>query len=767
VGLFINTIPVRIHCDAAIKVHELWKRVQESMLDSEPYHYTQLADVKGQSTQGYELIDHIIVFENYPTIAELSGTIKEKTTTDDYFKVTRVDLDDPSSYDLNLIVIPNKNLVFKFKYNQNNYADETILGVKDHLLKLIDGVIESPDEKISKLSLLYDDERDRLVAGFNETDRIFPSEQTVTALFEEVVDHQPDRVALVYEDQVLTYDMLNRKANQVAHYLASEGAGREQIIGLMLDRGVVTIISILGVLKSGAAYLPIDPDYPADRMQFMLEDSACDILLTDSLHMFDAPFFNGRLIVYDIELLNPAKAEENPLPACCADDLMYVMYTSGSTGKPKGVMTTHRNAVRLVRNTNYIDLDVDSKILLAGAFSFDATTFEIWGMLLNGGELHVLAHEKLMDPWELQDCICRNQITIMFFTTSWFNQLVDTSPTIFSGLKCIIFGGEKTSTAHVNCLKKSFPEMTIMNAYGPTENTAFSLYHPISTLYKGDIPIGKPISNTRVYLLDQWLNVCPVGVMGELYVAGVGVGRGYLNQPELTAARFMDDPFRKGERMYRTGDFGRWLESGAIEFAGRQDDQVKIRGYRIELSEIEEVLQRHDQVQAAVVLVREEGASKKLCAYIQFVEEMSSLDGMALREYLSLFLPDYMIPSLFYRVASMPLTVNGKLDRKALLSLDGNALEESTGTYVAPSDELEMELVGIWEDLLNIKPIGVHDNFFELGGHSLKAIQLINQVHHNYKIRLKIEAVFLSPTIKELKSEIQSIRWVMQSQAVD
>ncbi|MGG4268256.1 amino acid adenylation domain-containing protein, partial [Peribacillus simplex] len=472
----------------------------------------------------------------------------------------------------------------------------------------------------------------------------------------------------------------------------------------------------------------------------MLQDSGCPILLYHG----DRPevAYTGELVdVNDprIEQEATTNLPTRPQP----EDLAYVIYTSGSTGTPKGVMVEHRSVIRLVKEPNYVSFKPGDRILQTGAMVFDASTFEVWGALLNGLELVLLPEEELLDPVQLKNAIESFGITTMWLTAPWFNQLVQDSVDLFSGLNVLLVGGEALSVPHIEKVRQTHPNLLVVNGYGPTENTTFTTCHPITQTYMQNIPIGKPINGTQVLILNTEGHVQPIGVPGELCVAGTGLARGYLNRETLTEEKFVAHPFVSGERMYKTGDLARWLPDGTVEYLGRMDNQVKIRGYRMELGEIMHHLTALPEVEEALVRVHREASGETvLCAYYVENEETT---GKGLREALGAHLPEYMIPTYFVKLPKFPLTANGKVDQAALPSPSEAAY---VGTrYVAPTTETEQTLAEIWLTLLN-REVGIEESFFEVGGHSLRATQLVSQIYKAFGVEVPLRYVFQQPTIK-------------------
>ncbi|MFN6011462.1 MAG: amino acid adenylation domain-containing protein, partial [Microcystis sp.] len=664
-------------------------------------------------------------------------------------------------------------------YSTDLFAAPTINQMGQHFQNLLTAIAANPNMGIFELSMLSDEERYQLLSLWNETHTDYPSDKCIHQLFEEQVKRTPDGVAVVCSEQKLTYNELNCRANQLAHYLQKLGVKPDELVGICLERSLDMIVGLLAILKVGGAYVPIDPDYPQERISFMLQDTQVKILLTcESLQNF---LPNHQAIVVcldkDWQQINQASLE-NLNSTVSADNLAYVIYTSGSTGIPKGVIVTHQAVNRLVLNTNYIQFTPDDRVVQASNIAFDAATFEIWGALLNGAKIIIIAKSVLLSPQELALSLKENQISVLFLTTALFNQLANLVPQAFSSLRCLLFGGEAVEPKWVQeVLEKGAPQR-LLHVYGPTENTTFSSWYLVENVASTatTIPIGKAIANTQIYLLDKNLQPVPIGVVGELHIGGMGLAKGYLNRPELTQEKFIPNPFEKDEvipptplnkggnepsKLYKTGDLCRYLPDGKIEYLGRIDNQVKIRGFRIELGEIETVLSQHNAVKTAVVIAQEDETNqKRLVAYIipkieiiSTPKEQNSLNVTELRQFLKAKLPEYMIPSAFVILESLPLTPNGKTDYRALPAPEFQSQEQ----YIAPRNPIEEILSSIWAKVLKVAQVGIHDNFFELGGHSLLATQLISRIREAFQVEMPLRELFVAPTIAELAQGIKRI----------
>ena len=622
------------------------------------------------------------------------------------------------------------------------------------LEQLVEALAQAPETPVCRLPVLSSAERERMLVEWNATEAPYPAEQCIHELFEAQVRKNPDAIALVHEVAHLTYGQLNAQANRLAHYLRELGVGPDTLVALCFERSLEMVVGVLAVLKAGGAYVPLDPAYPAERLSFMLADSAPVVVLTHGAvqasvrDLLQAP----AVPVVDLQA-NAARwedaSEENPdrgdlTPA----HLAYVIYTSGSTGQPKGVMIEHHGVVNLVSAIGAsFDVDRSSRVLQFFSVSFDPFAKELAMALVHGASLHVLSPRTPHALESLVDMMSETQITHASIPPGVLAKL---EPQALSALRVLIAGGDVITASLVQRWGKG---RRFFNVYGPTESTVFVSQYECSVQEDENPPIGRPIANTRIYILDAQLDPVPVGVAGELYIGGAGVARGYLNRPELTAERFIPSPFVAGDRLYKTGDLGRYLSDGTIEFLGRNDFQVKIRGFRIELGEIEARLGQHSGIREAVVLAREDvPGEKRLVAYYTLVDGAEvSVD--ALRTHVLEALPEYMVPAAYVRLASLPLTPNGKLDRKALPAPDGEAYV--VREYEAPIGAVETALAQIWCEVLRIERVGRHDNFFTLGGHSLLAMRMLSRVRQVLEIEASLSGLFAHPVLREFAREVE------------
>jgi amino acid adenylation domain-containing protein/non-ribosomal peptide synthase protein (TIGR01720 family) len=638
------------------------------------------------------------------------------------------------------------------EYSTDLFEEASIRRMAEHLRMLLISAVENADRPLRTLPLLGEQERRRLVVEWNATRTDYPRNACIHQLFEEQVARTPEAIAVEFQEQRFTYAELNARANQLAYYLRSRGVGPESLVALLWERDAELIVVLLGILKAGGAYVPLDAAYPAERLGLMLADTQAGVLLTRRSLASRLPQHGARAVLLEESWREIAGYPiDNPVNRTVPDNLAYVMYTSGSTGRPKGVSITHRGVVRLVKETDYAALGPDGVFLQFAPISFDASTFEVWGCLLNGGRL-VVFPPGTPSLEELGAVLIEKGVNTLWLTSALFQQMVERNLPALRGVRQLLAGGDVLPVAQVRKVLEELPQTQLINGYGPTESTTFTCCNPLRAqeAIGSSVPIGRPIANTRVYVLDGAMQPVPVGVPGELYIGGDGLARGYLNQPDMTAERFVPHPFceEPGARLYRSGDLVRYLSDGRIEFLGRLDNQVKVRGFRIELGEIEAVLGTHPAVRENAVVAREEApGDKRLVAYV-VQQEGVQLELTGLRAFLKERLPDYMVPSAFVILARLPVTPNGKLDRRALPAPAEGRLQRGDA-YLAPATPTERLLANIWAEVLGIDRVSRNDNFFELGGDSILGIQIAARARQA-GLAITPSHVFEHQTISEL-----------------
>ncbi|NOT55709.1 MAG: amino acid adenylation domain-containing protein [Deltaproteobacteria bacterium] len=747
VGFFANTLALRTNLGGDPTFRELLARVRETCLGA--YTHQDLPFEKLVE----ELNPERPLGQN--PLFQISFAWQEATTGADLASVTVA-----SPFDLTFFMRDRSDGTVQAtaRYRPDLFEPGTIARFVNHYCTLIEGMAADPDCRLSALPLLNETDTHQLLIEYNATATHYPREHSIHHLFEDQVDATPDALALVAEGTALTYRELDLRANRLAHYLHTLGIGPERIVGVWMERSVDAIIAMLGILKAGGAYAPFDLSAPPERVAVMVSDAKVEILLTHERLRTRLPEPGLRTLCLDMEV-NDIERQPNTRLGVSVDGegLAYVMYTSGSTGAPKGIAVTHRGVVRLVKNTNYAHFGPDEILLQLAALSFDAATLEIWGALLNGARLAV-APPGVLSLEELGTTLTRYGVTTLWLTAGLFHHIVDHRLDILGSLRQLLVGGDVLSPLHVQRVLAALPSCRLINGYGPTEGTTFTCCHTTTsvTAQRRTVPIGRPIANTRVYILDRSLRPVPIGVPGELWIAGDGLARGYLNRPALTEERFLTQRFSETllERLYRSGDRVRWLDSGELEFLGRLDNQVKVRGFRVELGEIESTLGRHPHVREVVVMARPaRDGDKHLVAY---VVANGAIDAHDLRTFLGRTLPDYMMPTAFVALDRLPLTANGKVDRHALPEP-----EAPTGiltSCVEPRDELEQQLVTIWRDVLAVDSIGTSDNFFALGGHSLLALRMFVKMEEQLHVTLPLATLFQAPTVAGLAAFIREGR---------
>ncbi len=791
VGLFINTLPVRVNVDANTALLPWLEQLQAQLVEMRQYEYSPLVEIQGWSEvpRGLPLFESIVVFENYP----VDRVLRESKVNIEIQNVTAFDR---TNYPLTAIAIPGSELEFKISYDRNRFDCATITRMLGHFQTLLEGMATNPKSLLKDLPLLTKGEEHQLLIEWNDTQAEYSHEKCIHQLFEEQVERTPDAVAVVFEDEQLTYRELNQRANQIAHYLRRLGVEPEVLVGICMERSPLMLVGLLGILKAGGAYVPLDPAYPGDRSCFMLEDAKVSVLLTESKLVTSLPEYPGKLICLDADWGEIVRENPcNPTNEATSENLAYAIYTSGSTGQPKGVEILHGallnflSAMRL--NPGLCQTDI---LLSVTTLSFDIAALELYLPLIVGARLVLVSRDVAADGTQLLQRLIDSGATVMQATPATWRLLLAAGWQGCEHLK-ILCGGEALDAGLASQLLERGSE--VWNLYGPTETTIWSAAHKVEVCKTSDlrfaaalryrensiIPIGRPIANTQFYVLDPNGQPVPVGIAGELHIGGAGVARGYLHRQELTAEKFIPNPFEKSKpsgrasmfgtqvpepsavksqkskviRLYKTGDLVRYRADGIVEYLGRIDHQVKMRGFRIELGEIEALLNQHSTVQTSVVVVKQErsrsgtsGSShrERLVAYTVLQPEQE-LTVTEMRNFLKQKLPEYMIPSALVVLAALPLTPNGKLDRNALPEPD-SLRPQLDVTYVMPGTEIEEAIAQVWSKALNVEKVGIHDNFFELGGHSLLMIQVHSKLRELFNSNLSMIELFRYPTISSL-----------------
>ena len=756
VGVFINTIPVRVSVDPEIKLLPWLQQLQLQLAKVRQYEYSPLIQIQQWSEvpRGLPLFESLVVFENYP----IDSSIKQRDTD---WSIRDISSVDRTNYPLTVVAIPDSEtapgqFLIKIAYHRQRFDEEVIKRMLGHLENLLSSIADNPDRKLADLPLLTEPERNKILYEWNATETDYDLSCCLHQLVEAQINKSLDKIALRFEGQEITYRELNIRANQLAHYLQKQGVKPEVKVAICVERSLKMVIGLLGILKAGGAYVPLDPRLPQERWNYMLEDSQAKLILTQAKLGDRLPKDLHNIIYLDTNW--SAEPDTNPVSEIMPDNMAYVIYTSGSTGKPKGVVNTHRGICnRLLWMQDRYQLNESDRILQKTPFSFDVSVWEFFLPLLTGTTLIIAKPEGHKDSAYLIDLIAKEKITTLHFVPSMLQIfLAEKDLDRCSSLRRVICSGEALPFK----LQQSFfkrLKCQLHNLYGPTEAaidvTAWQC-QPESQLTT--VPIGRAIANTQIYILDRNLQPVPVGVPGELHIGGVQVAREYLNRPELTAEKFIPNPFiSRGEqpfaptRLYKTGDLARYLPNGNIEYLGRIDYQVKIRGFRIELGEIEAVLLQHPAIREAVIIAREEAnGERRLVAY--FVACSAEIPTTSdLRQYLAKKLPEYEIPAVFMPLESLPLSANGKVDRRQLPAPMGDRLLSQV-TYVVPKTELQQKIAVIWQEILGVEKVGIEDNFFDLGGNSLLMMRLYSQLREIITVDFPLLELFRHPTISAL-----------------
>lgn len=755
VGHCVNFLPIRMAVAGSSDIKTLLANVRETLLDAFDHQHYTLGSLMRKLRLPRNASRHPLVELQF-NLDQIGG--------DQAAEGLQISMDACPKRFVNFDLFLNAvetgtGITLDCDYNADLFDRATIerwLLLYERILK---GMLESAEQSISELDSISPDEKDLVIRKWNDTGRPAPRPLCVHQLFELQAAKTPEAIAVVCADQQLTYQQLNQRANQIAHHLRTRGAGQDALIGLCLERNLDLVSGMLGILKSGAAYVPFDADEPAERLTQILGDAGVSLILTQkhlasrlpegpwqSIGLDDDPLFAGQA-----DRSNLDSAQQTP------EQLAYVMFTSGSTGRPKGVAIPHRGISRLVLDCNYVELDASTCIAQLASVSFDASTFEIWAPLLNGGRCVLYPH-RFPDPTELETLIRSQGVNTLWLTSSLFNAILDERPQALQSIRQLLTGGEALSVPHIHKALKLLPDTQLINGYGPTENTTFTCCWAIPKDFSdqsASVPIGRPISQTRVYILDPNLRPVPIGVSGELCIGGEGLARGYLNEPELTRQRFVPNPFDEdpSSRLYRSGDICRWRADGLIEFLGRWDHQVKLRGFRIELGEIESALNQLAEISQSVVCVKPDATGEKQLVAYCLPADAKDFSVSTVRAQLSQRLPDYMLPAAWVVLEELPLTARGKIDRARLPDPE-IARETEVSGFVAPRTAIENQLAGIWSDVLGYEPVGIRDNFYAQGGHSLLAMRLLAQIERQTGITIRFPDFLTNPTIENVAHRV-------------
>jgi len=744
IGFFVNTLALRSTVDPNESFKDFLLRIKESTFEDfehqdVPFEHVLKALMPDRDQSRTPLFQTLLVLQNNQEAKPIDlGALQLEPYQLIY---------DVSKYDLALNVIEHKDkIILTFEYCIDLFKESTIARMASHFGNLISSIVSNPDSEIKNHNILSGKEQQELLSQFNFTNSDYPLDKTVLDLFREQVTKQPNAIALVFGNESLTYEELDKRSNKIAHYLLDQGIEKEELIPICINRSLEMIVGILGIMKAGGAYVPIDSEYPQERISFILNDCKArfivsSILLKDIFEAYDElSFIDLRSSMFDDYPNNEVNLTLTP------KDLIYIIYTSGSTGTPKGVMIEQLGVVNMAYNQiDRMKLSSEDITLQFASFGFDGFTWELYTSLLSGGKIVITTKEIVQDASALVSLMNEEKVSTVAFPPSYQVMLQDYA---FEHLRLLTSAGEALILDVVE--KFSDKGIDVINSYGPTENTV-CITMTSGGVTSGDVvTIGKPLSNVNAYILDSNSSMVPIGVVGELCVSGLSLARGYLNKEMLTNEKFVQNPFSdNGSLMYKTGDLALWLADGSMEFIGRKDDQVKIRGYRIELGEIEFQLDGEALINQSVVLVKERSGHKHLVAYVVVQE---GFDKDAVRDSLKGKLPDYMVPQFYVELDSFPLNSNGKVDKKALPDVSDSDL--ILKPYVAPDTEIEHKLAAIWQELLTVEQVGIHDNFFDLGGHSLLAIRLSSNIRSVFNVELPIRMIFEYPTVSGLAQNI-------------
>ena len=752
-GLFINTLPVRVSIDPNQKVSDWIKKLQLEQAETRQFEYTPLVDIRKWSDvpNSLPLFESIIVFENYPAGEQLAQQENELELSD-------IHSFERTNFPLTVVGAPSKRFTVEIAFETNLFSADAVEQMLRHLRNIITSMADNPQSTLGRISMLDEDEYNQVIHNWNKSVLPLPQPDTLHNMFSRQAAETPQAVAIRHKEETVTYQQADRYTNQLARLLQSRGVQRGTVVAISLQRSVRIPLSVFGVFKAGAAYMPIDPDYPEERIEFMLKDSAVSVLITESA--LSERFKDKVDTIIELDTIHAELSALDDTPVkdkTEAEDLAYLIYTSGSTGKPKAVLLHHYGAVLFfTRFTKDIGLQPGRTMPQIASFSFDISTTEIVGTLVSGATLLMLDKNTLLAPDQLAESFQKYNVTTTLIPPSLLTLLPEDK---LSGLHTVMSGGD---VCPPSLARRWMKRCRFMNGYGPTETTIGVLWNIITEegLQGLDtVPLGYSPDGVRTYVLDKYLNPVPVGVPGELHIGGPNLAWGYLNRPEITAEQFIPDPFsgREGARLYKTGDLVRWLPDGRIDFIGRVDFQVKVRGFRIELGEIEARLNEIDGIAESIVIVREDTpGDKRLAAYIR-PKDGQSLDAQEVRDYLKQKLTEYMVPTAIIVLDKFPLTPNGKINRKALPAPEQADIAGDL-SYTPPRTPEEELIASIWADVLGLEKVGVTNSFFDLGGHSLLATQVISRLRDAFDVDLELRHLFEKPTVEQVAIEIDRIR---------
>ncbi|HLO84146.1 MAG TPA: amino acid adenylation domain-containing protein, partial [Nostocaceae cyanobacterium] len=750
VGLFINTLPLRVEVTRDKSVLEFLQTVQKKSVELQEYTYISLAEVQRLSDvpATIPLFESIVVFENYP----VDKSLQESKYS---FDVTGVEAFEQTNYPLAVLVFAKEELSIKISYDASRFAEATIARLAGHFQTLLEAIATNPDQTVAELPLLTQVERHQLLVEWNQTTRDYPPDKCLHQLFEEQVEKTPDAIAVEFDNQQLTYHKLNERANQLAHYLQSLGVEPEVLVGVAIERSLEMAIAVLAILKAGGAYVPIDPAYPQERRDFMLADTNCRVLISQSSLRSLFPKVDHLVLLDEQWEIIAQQPITNPSSPVQPNNLLYVIYTSGSTGRPKGITLSHQALGNLI----YWHLETMNQgvgVLQFASLSFDASFHEMFAAWCSGGTLYMIPESLRLDVEKLVYFLTEKPIQKVILPVALWQQIAQIygqQAELFHHLTEVVTTGEQLQiTQPIIDLHKQLNHCRLHNHYGPSEThvVTYYIFNDLPDIWPVYPPIGKPIANTQIYILDQYGQPVPIGVPGFLLIGGANLARGYLHRPDLTAQKFVNNPFGQG-LLYQTGDQARYLPDGNIEFIGRVDDQVKLRGFRVELGEVEAVLNKHPKISQAVVTVQGTAADEKRLVGYVVTKQSETITTEDLRHFLLQMLPEYMIPSVFVTLESLPLTPNQKVDRRALPLPD---LQLNQNDYVAPRHPTEEIIANIFATVLKLEQVGIYDNFFTLGGHSLLATQAISRLRSSFQVDVPLRTLFSAPTVAELAQAI-------------